>query len=131
MAWFWQRLVAYEEGFSGGVDGLGCERVELVEGLDAFDLGDESVDEAEVAGEFCPTQERDDQIGADEIGQLGSECVDLPLVVVDGAARVNDPIVTGDAGGELYGCLVKDFERVSSGGDQSTPSIISRSTATW
>ena len=40
--------MADEECFPGGVDDLGGEYVELVEGLDAFDLGDEPVDEAEV-----------------------------------------------------------------------------------
>ena len=49
-------------------------------------------------------------MGTDEVGQLGSECVDRPLELVNGAARVYDPIVTGDAGEDLYGCLVKDFK---------------------
>ena len=40
--------MADEECFPGGVDDLGGGYVEFVEGLDAFDLGDEPVDEAEV-----------------------------------------------------------------------------------
>ncbi len=60
-------------------------------------------------GEFCAVLDRDDQVGTDEVGQLGSECVDRPLELVDGAAPVYDPIVTGDAGEDLYGCLVKDL----------------------
>ncbi len=33
-----------------------------------------------------------------------------PLDLIDGAARVYDPIVRGEAGEELYGCLLKDYE---------------------
>ena len=33
-----------------------------------------------------------------------------PLDLIDGAARVYDPIVRGEAGEELYGCLIKDYE---------------------
>jgi NAD(P)-dependent dehydrogenase (short-subunit alcohol dehydrogenase family) len=33
-----------------------------------------------------------------------------PLDLVDGAARVYDPIVRGEAGEDLYGCFLKDFE---------------------
>jgi NAD(P)-dependent dehydrogenase (short-subunit alcohol dehydrogenase family) len=33
-----------------------------------------------------------------------------PLDLVDGAARVYDPIVRGEAGEDLYGCLLKDYE---------------------
>jgi len=40
--------VADEECFTGSVDELGSEGVEVVEGLDAGDLGDEPVDEAKV-----------------------------------------------------------------------------------
>ena len=32
-----------------------------------------------------------------------------PLDLVDGAARVYDPIVLGEAGEDLYGCFLKDF----------------------
>ncbi|WP_235174880.1 SDR family oxidoreductase [Tomitella biformata] len=32
-----------------------------------------------------------------------------PLDLVDGAARVYDPIVQGEAGVDLYGCFLKDF----------------------
>jgi len=41
--------VADQERFAGGVDDLGCQAAEVVHGLNAFDLGDESVDEPEVA----------------------------------------------------------------------------------
>jgi hypothetical protein len=33
-----------------------------------------------------------------------------PLDLVDGAARVYDPIVRGEAGEDLYGCFVKDYQ---------------------
>ena len=33
-----------------------------------------------------------------------------PLDLVDGAARVYDPIVRGEAGEDLYGVFLKDFE---------------------
>ena len=33
-----------------------------------------------------------------------------PLDLVDGAARVYDPIVRGEAGEDLYGCFLKDYE---------------------
>lgn len=33
-----------------------------------------------------------------------------PLDLVDGAARVYDPIVRGEAGEDLFGCFLKDFE---------------------
>jgi NAD(P)-dependent dehydrogenase (short-subunit alcohol dehydrogenase family) len=33
-----------------------------------------------------------------------------PLDLVDGAARVYDPIVRGEAGEDLYGCFIKDYE---------------------
>ncbi len=33
-----------------------------------------------------------------------------PLDLVDGAARVYDPIVRGEAGEDVYGCFLKDFE---------------------
>ena len=32
------------------------------------------------------------------------------LDLVDGAARVVDPIVRGEAGEDIYGCFLKDFE---------------------
>ncbi|MEV5505670.1 SDR family NAD(P)-dependent oxidoreductase [Streptomyces orinoci] len=34
-----------------------------------------------------------------------------PLDLVDGAARVYDPIVRGEAGEDLYGCFLKDYRR--------------------
>ena len=42
--------MADEEGFSGGVDELWGEGVEVVDGLNAFDLGDQAIEESEVAG---------------------------------------------------------------------------------
>jgi NAD(P)-dependent dehydrogenase (short-subunit alcohol dehydrogenase family) len=33
-----------------------------------------------------------------------------PLDLIDGAARVYDPIVRGEAGEDLHGCLLKDYE---------------------
>jgi NAD(P)-dependent dehydrogenase (short-subunit alcohol dehydrogenase family) len=33
-----------------------------------------------------------------------------PLDLVDGAARVYDPIVRGEAGEDLYGCFLKDYQ---------------------
>jgi NAD(P)-dependent dehydrogenase (short-subunit alcohol dehydrogenase family) len=33
-----------------------------------------------------------------------------PLDLIDGAARVYDPIVRGEAGHDLYGCFLKDYE---------------------
>ncbi len=35
-----------------------------------------------------------------------------PLDLVDGAARVYDPIVRGEAGEDLFGCFLKDYEPV-------------------
>lgn len=49
MAEFLQCLVADEEGFAGCVDDFWGEVIEVVEGLYAFYLGHESVDESEVA----------------------------------------------------------------------------------
>ena len=48
MALIAQRLMADEKCFPGGVYDLWCEAVELVECLDAVDLGQQPVDEAEV-----------------------------------------------------------------------------------
>ncbi|RIJ77740.1 SDR family oxidoreductase [Nakamurella silvestris] len=43
--------------------------------------------------------------------RLAEEGFHAPLDLVDGAARVYDPIVRGEAGEDLYGCFLKDFER--------------------
>ena len=43
--------------------------------------------------------------------RLADEGFHAPLDLVDGAARVYDPIVQGEAGFDLYGCFLKDFER--------------------
>ena len=43
--------------------------------------------------------------------RLAQEGFHAPLDLVDGAARVYDPIVQGEAGNDLYGCFLKDYER--------------------
>ena len=42
--------------------------------------------------------------------RLAEEGFHAPLDLVDGAARVVDPIVRGEAGEDLYGVFLKDFE---------------------
>ncbi|HEY2795130.1 MAG TPA: SDR family NAD(P)-dependent oxidoreductase [Micromonosporaceae bacterium] len=42
--------------------------------------------------------------------RLAEEGFHAPLDLVDGAARVYDPIVRGEAGIDLYGCFLKDYE---------------------
>ena len=44
--------------------------------------------------------------------RLAREGFHAPLDLVDGAARVYDPIVRGEAGEDLYGCFLKDYEPV-------------------
>ncbi|MGD8150508.1 SDR family NAD(P)-dependent oxidoreductase [Ornithinimicrobium sp. Y1694] len=41
---------------------------------------------------------------------IAAEGWHAPLDLVDGAARVYDPIVRGERGEDLYGCFVKDYE---------------------
>ncbi|MGI8415822.1 MAG: SDR family NAD(P)-dependent oxidoreductase [Nakamurella sp.] len=41
--------------------------------------------------------------------RLADEGFHAPLDLVDGAARVYDPIVMGEAGTDLYGCFLKDY----------------------
>jgi NAD(P)-dependent dehydrogenase (short-subunit alcohol dehydrogenase family) len=41
--------------------------------------------------------------------RLAAEGFHAPLDLVDGAARVYDPIVRGEAGEDLYGCFLKDY----------------------
>ncbi len=41
--------------------------------------------------------------------RLADEGFHAPLDLVDGAARVYDPIVQGEAGVDLYGCFLKDY----------------------
>ncbi|MCX4445442.1 SDR family NAD(P)-dependent oxidoreductase [Streptomyces sp. NPDC087866] len=41
--------------------------------------------------------------------RLAEEGFHAPLDLVDGAARVYDPIVRGEAGDVLYGCFLKDY----------------------
>jgi NAD(P)-dependent dehydrogenase (short-subunit alcohol dehydrogenase family) len=42
--------------------------------------------------------------------RIAAEGWHAPLDLVDGAARVYDPIVLGEAGTDLFGCFVKDYE---------------------
>ncbi|MEU1981314.1 SDR family NAD(P)-dependent oxidoreductase [Nocardia sp. NPDC019395] len=42
--------------------------------------------------------------------RLADEGFHAPLDLVDGAARVYDPIVRGEAGDDLYGCFLKDYQ---------------------
>ena len=42
--------------------------------------------------------------------RLAGEGFHAPLDLVDGAARVYDPIVRGEDGEDLYGCFLKDYE---------------------
>ncbi len=42
--------------------------------------------------------------------RLAGEGFHAPLDLVDGAARVYDPIVRGERGEDLYGCFLKDYE---------------------
>ncbi len=42
--------------------------------------------------------------------RLADEGFHAPLDLVDGAARVYDPIVRGEAGEDLYGCFLKDYQ---------------------
>ena len=42
--------------------------------------------------------------------RLAAEGFHAPLDLVDGAARVYDPIVQGELGRDIYGCFVKDYE---------------------
>ncbi len=42
--------------------------------------------------------------------RIAAEGWHAPLDLVDGAARVYDPIVRGEAGEDLYGCFLKDYE---------------------
>jgi NAD(P)-dependent dehydrogenase (short-subunit alcohol dehydrogenase family) len=43
--------------------------------------------------------------------RLADEGFHAPLDLVDGAARVYDPIVRGERGEDLYDCFLKDYER--------------------
>jgi NAD(P)-dependent dehydrogenase (short-subunit alcohol dehydrogenase family) len=43
--------------------------------------------------------------------RLAQEGFHAPLDLVDGAARVYDPIVQGEAGVDLYGCFLKDYAK--------------------
>ena len=43
----------------------------------------------------------------DAVTSLGG----TPLDLVDGAARVYDPIVRGEAGEDLHSCFLKDYEK--------------------
>ena len=43
--------------------------------------------------------------------RLADEGFQAPLDLVDGAARVYDPIVRGEAGEDVRGCFLKDYAR--------------------
>ena len=45
--------------------------------------------------------------------RLADEGFHAPLDLVDGAARVYDPIVRGEHGEDLYGCFLKDYAAVA------------------
>jgi NAD(P)-dependent dehydrogenase (short-subunit alcohol dehydrogenase family) len=45
--------------------------------------------------------------------RLADEGFHAPLDLVDGAARVYDPIVRGERGEDLYGCFLKDFNPIA------------------
>jgi NAD(P)-dependent dehydrogenase (short-subunit alcohol dehydrogenase family) len=45
--------------------------------------------------------------------RLADEGFHAPLDLVDGAARVYDPIVQGELGNDLYGCFLKDYRRAA------------------
>jgi len=45
--------------------------------------------------------------------RLAAEGFHAPLDLVDGAARVYDPIVRGEQGEDLYGCFLKDYRPAS------------------
>jgi NAD(P)-dependent dehydrogenase (short-subunit alcohol dehydrogenase family) len=42
--------------------------------------------------------------------RIAAEGWHAPLDLVDGAARVYDPVVLGEAGEDVYGCFVKDYK---------------------
>jgi NAD(P)-dependent dehydrogenase (short-subunit alcohol dehydrogenase family) len=44
--------------------------------------------------------------------RLAAEGFHAPLDLVDGAARVYDPIVRGEQGEDVYGCFLKDYAPV-------------------
>ncbi len=79
--------MADEECFSGCVDEFGCEVLEFVEGLDAGDLGEEPVDEAEVAA------------GDADDGCYGGGVGDSVICRVLGGGKY-----VGEDGGEFVGC---------------------------
>lgn len=43
--------------------------------------------------------------------RIAAEGWHAPLDLVDGAARVYDPIVQGEAGEDIYGCFLKDYNK--------------------
>jgi NAD(P)-dependent dehydrogenase (short-subunit alcohol dehydrogenase family) len=45
--------------------------------------------------------------------RLAGEGFHAPLDLVDGAARVYDPIVRGEQGEDLYGCFLKDYAPIA------------------
>jgi NAD(P)-dependent dehydrogenase (short-subunit alcohol dehydrogenase family) len=45
--------------------------------------------------------------------RLAEEGFHAPLDLVDGAARVYDPIVRGELGEDLFGCFLKDYKKAA------------------
>jgi NAD(P)-dependent dehydrogenase (short-subunit alcohol dehydrogenase family) len=43
--------------------------------------------------------------------RLAEDGFHAPLDLIDGAARVYDPIVRGESGEDVYGCLLKDYRQ--------------------
>jgi hypothetical protein len=84
--------VADEEGFSGGVDELWGEGVEVVDGLDAFDLGGQAVQESETA---CGD--------ASDGGQGGGVRDRVVVGVLGGKARGEDSVELVGAEGSVLG----------------------------
>lgn len=48
-----------------------------------------------------------------EAGADGRRRLQTPLDVVDGAARIYDPIVRGEAGAPVWGVLLKDYREAA------------------
>jgi hypothetical protein len=72
---------AEEERFAGGFDDFGGEGVELVDVADALDLGEEALDEAEVA--VGDAGDSGDRFGVGEVVGVGGEAEFVPAVLED------------------------------------------------
>jgi hypothetical protein len=89
--------LADDEAFAGGFDDLARDRGEVVDFEDALDLGEEAVDEAEVA--VGDSGDGGDRFGVGEVlgGELKAER--LPVVGEDEAQLVGAqrPVLVGEA----------------------------------